>query len=105
MFTLGQRPRGNPSVVGALSTTTTDAVNREPQRMATEAPSAPTPADHSTAYPSGGASQQIMADAIAIFQTARSPEQHENRRIDPKRRGYVQDFDSCTAVAVPRVAF
>ena len=29
-----------------------------------------------------------MAVAIAIFQTARSPKQHEKRRIDPKHRGY-----------------
>ena len=79
MFTLGQRPRGNPSAVWALSTTTTDAINREPLRMPTGAPAAPTPTDHRTAYPGGGASTRIMAVAIAIFQTARSPKQHENR--------------------------
>ena len=36
--------------------TTTDAINREPLRMATGAPAVPTPTDHSTAYPGGGAS-------------------------------------------------
>ena len=57
-----------------------------------------------------------MAVALVIFETARSPKQHKNPRIDPridprmdpridpKHRGYAQDFDSCTAFAVPRVA-
>ena len=31
------------------------------------------------------------------------PKQHDKRGIDPK--GYAQDFDSCTAVAVLRMAF
>ena len=79
MLTLVQRPRGNPSAVWDLSTTTTDAINREPLRMATGAPAAPTPTYHSTAYPGGGASTRIMAVAIAIYQTVRSPKQHENR--------------------------
>ena len=105
MFTLGQRPRGNPSAVWALSTTTTDAIDREPLRMATGAPSAPTTTDHITSYPGGGASKKKTAVAIAIFQTARSPKQHENRGVDPKHRRYAQDFDSCTAVAVARVEF
>ena len=73
--------------------------------MATGAPAAPTPTGHSTAYPGGGASKKIMAVAIATFQAARSPIHYENRGIDPKHRGYAQDFDSFTAVAVPRVAF
>ena len=91
MFTLGQRPRGNPSAVWALSTTTTDdATNRQPLRMATGAPAAPTPTDHSTAYPGGGVSKKIMEVAIAFIQTARSPKQHENRGIEPKHRGYAQ---------------
>ena len=72
-----------------MSTTTTEATNREPLvRMATGAPAAPTPTDHSTAYPGGGASKNIMAVASPNFQRAQSPEQHENRGIDPKHRGY-----------------
>ena len=88
-----------------MSTTTTHAINREPQRMATGVQAAPTPTDHNTACPGSGASKKIMAVAIAICQTARSPKQHENRGIDRKYRGYAQDVDSCAAVAVPRVTF
>ena len=85
--------------------TTTEAINREPQQMATGAPAAPTRTDHSTSYPGGGASKKVMAVASPIFQPARSPKQHENREIDRKYRGCAQEFDSCTAIAVPRVAF
>ena len=80
-------------------------IYREPQRTAAGAPAAPTPSDHSTAYPGGGASKNSMAVAVANFRTTRSPDQHEKRGIDPKHRGHAQDLDSCTAVAVPRVAF
>ena len=61
--------------------------------------------DHSTAYPGGGVKKEAMAVAIASFQTARSPKQHENRGIDPKHRGYAEESDSFTPVAVARVAF
>ena len=106
MFTLGQRPRGSPSTVSTLSTTATEAINRELQRVATWAPAAPTSTDHSTAHPGAGASKQIVAVATkpnfstssSIAQKAREP------RDRPKAQGYDQDFDSCTAVAVPHVA-
>ena len=102
MFTLGQRPRGNPSAVWYLSTTTADAINREPLRMATGAPAAPTPADHNTAYPGGGASKNTMAVAIAIFRTARSPKQHENRGIEPKHHARGAKNDSFLACAAKK---
>ena len=50
--------------VWALSTTTTEAINREPQRVATGTTAALTAAgycsvtDHSAAYPGGGASKK-----------------------------------------------
>ena len=53
-----------------LSTTMTEAINRKPQRVATGA-AAPTPTDHSTAYPVGGASEKNMAIASPISQSAR----------------------------------
>ena len=40
--------------VWALSTTPNEAINREPQRVATGSTAAPTDTDHSTAYPGGG---------------------------------------------------
>ena len=80
----GPTPPSIPSAVWALSTTTSDAINREPLRMAIVAPAALTPTDHSTAYPGGGASKKNMAVAIAFFQTAREP------RDRPKHRGYAQ---------------
>ena len=58
MFTPGQRPRGILSAVWALSTTTPEAINREPQRVATGETAAHKPIDHSTAYPGGGASKK-----------------------------------------------
>ena len=87
--------------VWALSMITTEATNREPQRVVTGATAAITATDHITAYPGGGASKQIMV-AIATFGTARPPKLHENRRIDPKHRRYDQDLDSCTAVDAGR---
>ena len=67
MFTLGQRPRGNPSAVRVLSKTKIEAINREPQRVATGATAAPTPTNHSTAYPGGGTSKEIMAVESQFF--------------------------------------
>ena len=72
--------------------------------MATEAPAARTPTDHRTAYPGGGASKKFMAVASPFFQPARSPKQHD-LGIDPKNKGYSQDFDSCADAVVPRVVF
>ena len=53
----------------------------------------------------GVAPQKEMAVASPIFQPTRSPKQHENRGIDPKHRGYAEESDSFTPVAVARVAF
>ena len=91
--------------VWALSTIPNEAINREPQRVATGATAAPTDTDHSTAYPGGGSSKKIMAVASTIFPPARSAKRDENQAIDPKYRGKAQDFESCIAVAVPCVAF
>ena len=105
MFPLGQHPRGNPSLFGVEWTTTNEAINREPQRVATGATAAPTDTDHSRAYPGGGSSKKIMAVASTIFPPARSAKRDENQAIDPKHRGKAQDLDSCIAVTVPCVAF
>ena len=40
--------------VWALSATTIETMNREPQRVANGATASPTAKDHSTAYPGGG---------------------------------------------------
>ena len=53
--------------VWALSTTNNEAINREPQRVATGATAAPTAIDHRTAYPGGGSSKKVMAIASTIF--------------------------------------
>ena len=50
-------PRQSAAVL-ALSTITTEAINREPQQVATGATAALTATDHSTAYPGGGASKK-----------------------------------------------
>ena len=86
------------------SVTTTEAIKREPQREATGAIAAPTPTDHSTSYPGGGASKVIMAAAIPIFRPARSANNHENQANKHKNGGYARDLDSCITVAVPHVA-
>ena len=44
--------------VWALSTTPNEAINREPQRVATGLTAAPTDTDHSTAYPGGRSSRK-----------------------------------------------
>ena len=44
--------------VWALSTIPNEAINREPQRVATGATAAPTDTDHSTAYPGGSSSKK-----------------------------------------------
>ena len=87
------------------SMTTSESIKRKPQPEATEATAVPRPTGHSTAYAGGGASKKIMAVASPFFQPVRSVKRHENRGIDPKRRGYAQEIDSCTAVAVLRVSF
>ena len=85
MFSLGQRPRGNQTVaVWALSTTTTEAIQREPQRVSTGATAALTATDHSTAYPGGGASKKIMGVASPILPPARSAKRHGNQAKRPK---------------------
>ena len=71
LLLIRQRTRGNPSLVWTLSTMTTEAINRKPQRMATGAPATPTPTDHSTAP--RAASKTIMVVASPSLQPARSP--------------------------------
>ena len=92
--------------VWALSVTTTEAINREPQRVAVGATAALTATDHSTAYPGRGASKKNMAVASPISPPARSAKCHDNQAKRPKTQRIAQDFDdSCIAVAVPCVAF
>ena len=80
--------------------TAAEAINREPQRMTTGVPAAPTLTDHSTAFPGGGASIKFMAVASPTFQPSRSPKQHENRGIDPKHEDMLK-----TSIAVPPALF
>lgn len=54
----------------APSTTTIEAIQREPPRQATGAIAEPKPKNHSTAYSGGCASQKIMAAATPIFHTS-----------------------------------
>ena len=91
--------------VWALSTITTEAINREPHRVATGATAALTATDHSTAYPGGGASKKNMAVSISILPPARSAKGHCNQANRPKTKRIAQDFDDiCISVAVLCVA-
>ena len=76
MSTVGQRPQDNLAPFSIVSLSTTKAIKRETQRDDTGATAAPTPTNHSTAYPGGGASQQKMAVASLVFQPARSVKRH-----------------------------
>ena len=67
---VGKRPRYYLAHFLVASMTTTEATTREPRPEATGIIAAPTPTDHSTAYPGGGASKPIMAVAIPTFQTS-----------------------------------
>ena len=78
MFTVVQRPQDILALVLIASMTTTEAIKLEPQREVTGTTAAPTPIDHSTAYPGGGASKNMMAVASPIFQLDRSFQRHEN---------------------------
>ena len=106
MWSLGQRRRGNPKAVWALSTTTTEATNREPQRVVTGATAALTTSVHSTAFAGGGASKHIMAVARPTESPTRSAKWHENQANRSKTQRIAQDVDdSCVVVAAPCVAF
>ena len=81
--------------VWALSTTTNEAINREPQRVATGATAAPTDTDHSTACPGGGSSKKVMAVGSTIFPSTRSAKRDENQaRREPSDR---PSFLACAA--------
>ena len=103
MSSLGQRLSGTPAHVSIASITTAEGAIRHPHRKATGKKAAPTPTAHSTAYPSGGASNTIMAIVITTFQPGRRAEPHENRVADPKTERYPQELDSSIAVAAPPV--
>ena len=55
MHMVGQHPRWSLGGLLGASVAMTEAIKREPQREATDAIAAPTPTDHSTSYPGGGA--------------------------------------------------
>ena len=81
--------------VWALSTTPNEAINREPQRVATGASAAPTDTDHSTACPGGGSSKKVMAVGSTIFPSTRSAKRDENQaRREPSDR---PSFLACAA--------
>ena len=89
----------------AASVTTTEAIKRELQPEVTGAIAAPTPTDHRTPYPGGGASKTIMAAASPIFRPARQANNHESRADEQTNGGYARDLDSrITAAAIPHVA-
>ena len=79
MSSLGQRPGGNPKRCGHYSATTNEAINREPQQVATGATAALTVTDNSTAYSGGDASKEYMAVASPILPPARSAKCHHNQ--------------------------
>ena len=83
---MGQYTRDSRARVLAASTTTMEAMKREPQRKATGAIAALTPTYHGKSYPRGGASRIVMAVTIPFFQPARSAKLHENRPNEPKTR-------------------
>ena len=90
----------------SLLTTTTEAINREPQRVATGATAALMATDHSAAYHGGGASNKIMAVASPIQPPGRSAKCHDNQAKRPKTQRIAQDLDdSRIAVAFPCGAF
>ena len=66
----GPTSHGQFRPVWALSTTTTEAINREPQRVATGATAALTATDHTTEYPGGSASKQNHGGRKSNFATS-----------------------------------
>lgn len=84
--TLGKRTRFNPAYFLIASITTIEATTREPQREATGKISAPSPAEHTTAYPSGGASSLIVADSTTTIQPDRCADPRKSRLIITKHQ-------------------
>ena len=82
----GSTCQGQYAAVWAISTITTEAINREPQRVTTGATAVLTATDHRTAYPGGGASNKIMAVASPILTPARSPNATTSKRSDRKHK-------------------
>ena len=66
---MGQRPGDILALLLITSMTTSEAIKRDPQGEATWATAAPTSTDHSTMYPGGGASKQVMAVASPFVST------------------------------------
>ena len=88
----------------ALSTITTEAINREPQEVSTGATDALTATDHGTAHPRGGASIQIMAPNFPTSSIGQVPRQLSEATGNTQKIAQYFD-DSCIAVVVPCVAF
>ena len=77
----------------------------EPQREAPGAIAATMSTDlHSTSYPGGDASKQIMAAARPVLLPALSANNPENRANEQINGAYARDLDSCITAAVPNVA-
>ena len=104
MFTVGQHPRGSLGLFLATSMTTIEATKREPQRDATGAIAAPTPTDHSTSYPSGGASRKSWPQA-QFFSLFDRPNRSKTLRSTQNTEGTRKPSMVAIAVAAPRVAF
>ena len=79
--------------VWELSTITTEAINREHQRVATGATATITATDHSTTNPGGGASKNIMAVASPILLPSRSANYHDNQSKRPKTQRIAEVID------------
>ena len=77
--------RGNLARFFAASTTTIEAIKREPKRETNGAIAAPTPTDHRTSYPGSSTYKNIIAAAIPIFLPARSAKPHDNRPNETKK--------------------
>lgn len=103
MFTLGQRPRAIHWLFRFCrsSTTTTEAINREPQRMAVVKTATPTPTDHSTAYPDGAPETKLWRPQVLFFpHQLDRPNTTRTKRLTQKQRIRLQ-----TSIATPPLLF
>ena len=85
-------PLGIPARFLTAWMATTEGIACEAQREATGTTAAPTPTDHGTAYPSGGASKTIKAVAIPSFQPGRSAKT-ARERMDRPKNGRIRSRD------------
>ena len=101
---VGQHPRWCLGRFLATSVTTMEVIKREPQTEVTGAIVEPTPTNHRTSYPGGGASKVIRAAPMPFFRPARSANNPESRANERNYGRYARDLNYCITAAVPPVA-